>query len=243
MYKRHLARRFGYTGRRGERRAGQHLTSHAAELADCICHDGWLKLQAAPLLSLEAEINSLAAMLGAPIAGRGGALVERLTPQGTDSAKPKSLSVIHGRGAFPLHTDGAHRLKPPRFLLLACANPGSVPVPTVLRRFCDLGLSEHDRTLCESATFLVRNGRQSFYSTVAGDRPFVRFDEGCMIPIDPEGEKAANAIVSSATNSNLTEIHWEAGDILAIDNWQVLHGRGHAKIQASSDRLLFRISV
>jgi hypothetical protein len=192
---------------------------------------------------LEAEIQDLAILLGDPVSGRGGAMVERLAPQAPDTAKPKSLSALHGRGSFPLHSDGAHWLKPPRFLLLACAKPGEVPVPTLLQRFSDLGMSDSESKLCESATFLIRNGRRSFYSTVSGNRPFVRFDEGCMMPIGPDGEKAVRTITASAAHAKPTEIHWEAGDIWVIDNRRVLHGRGHATAQASHDRLLFRISV
>jgi alpha-ketoglutarate-dependent taurine dioxygenase len=38
-------------------------------------------------------------------------------------------------------------------------------------------------------------------------------------------------------------VHWRIGDVLIIDNWNVLHGRGLAGTQASSDRKLFRVSV
>jgi hypothetical protein len=223
--------------------AGQYQALDAAQIAERISLSGWLKFKASTGHNLEAEVLSLASSLGEPVAGRGGKVVERLAPQATNAAHAKSLSAIHGHGSFPLHTDGAHRLLPPRFLLLACANPGSVPVPTLLQRFSELRLSPKERALCETATFLFRNGKHSFYSTVAGDRPFIRFDEGCMMPLGPDGEAAASAVASSAALAAPIEIQWEAGDIVAVDNWKVLHGRGRATAQASPDRLLFRVSI
>ena len=160
----------------------QHLALPALQLADLISQAGWLRLQATSLENLEQDIRDFANILGTPAAGRDGRILERLTPQDTVTAKAKSLSVIHGLGSFPLHTDGAHRARPPRFLLLACIRPGILPVPTLLQRFSDLRLTVEQRGLCSTATFLIKNGRRSFYSTIAGDRPYIRFDEGCMGP-------------------------------------------------------------
>ena len=44
--------------------------------------------------------------------------VATLEPQDRHDAHPSSLSAIHGRGAFPLHTDGAHHPVPPDLVLM-----------------------------------------------------------------------------------------------------------------------------
>lgn len=133
---------------------------------------------------------------------------------------------------------------PPRFLVLACDQPGASPVPTILQRFGDVGISKVERLACMAATFLIRNGRRSFYSTIlSSDRSFVRLDPGCMSPINDESHAALHSIAPKLANARSTEIHWKAGDIIVIDNWRVMHGRGRTSERASPDRRLLRVAV
>src|SRR5436309_898875 len=92
--------------------------------------DGWQCLYLTDGADIVAEMKALAQSLGRPMLGRKGKMVEKLAPKTQESAEPKSLSAIHGRDPFPLHTDGAHLPRPPRFVILACLAQGSVPVPT-----------------------------------------------------------------------------------------------------------------
>jgi alpha-ketoglutarate-dependent taurine dioxygenase len=159
-------------------------------------------------------------------------------------ANVKSLSAVHGLGSFPMHTDGAHRLQPPRFVVLVCASPGTSPVPTTLLRFRDLQVTASERARFEAAAFLVRNGRRSFYSTICSrSRPFIRFDAGCMVPQGAESAATAKLIADRANEVGVTFVHWRAGDVLVIDNWNVLHGRGLGLSEASSDRKLLRVNL
>ena len=207
--------------------------------------DGWLKSTVMEIGDdLPAAAETIARKLGNPIYGRAGRKIEPLMPTMKTGANAKSLSVVHGLGAFPMHTDGAHLPQPPRFVVLVCASPGTAPVPTTLLRFRDLHATEHERALLEAAPFLVRNGRRCFYSTICSrSRPFIRFDEGCMVPQGNEAQASARLIAQRATEAGVTVVHWRPGDVLLIDNWNVLHGRGLGDTQASSDRKLFRVSV
>lgn len=216
-----------------------------SDLARAVCECGWLRLRSEESThNLAAEALRFARNLGEPLSGRNGSAVEALAPLSVETANPNSLSVLHGLGTFPLHIDGAHCVRPPRFILLACANPGSSPVPTVLSRFRDLHLRDDERRKCESAPFLVRNGRRSFYSSIVDhSRPFVRFDQGCMFPMLVEGEQAIAAVALRAAECGPTTFHWKANDILVIDNWQVLHGRGLSSAMASPDRCILRVSI
>lgn len=65
--------------------------------------------------------EGIASLLGESVTGRYGRKVEPLIPTTQAAANAKSLSVVHGLGSFPMHTDGAHRLQPPRFVVLVCA--------------------------------------------------------------------------------------------------------------------------
>ncbi len=217
----------------------------SSPLRDRVLRDGWHKNTVAELgCDLDKVAETLAKRLGHPIGGRAGRTIEALSPRDQASAKARSLSVVHGLGPFPMHTDGAHRLEPPRFVILVCASPGTSPVPTTLTRFRDLRISASERARLEAAPFLVRNGRQSFYSTVCcRSRPFIRYDAGCMVPQGMESGAVMHLIAERARDTGPTLVSWRTGDVLVIDNWNVLHGRGLGSAEASQDRRLLRVSV
>ncbi len=207
--------------------------------------DGWLKTTVGDLgCCLDTAAGAVARLLGHPIGGRAGRTIETLSPRKQMAAKARSLSVIHGLGPLPMHTDGAYRLEPPRFVILVCTSPGSSPVPTTLTRYRDLRISASERARLEAAPFLVRNGRQSFYSTICGrSRPFIRYDAGCMVPQGMESGTVFHLMAKRARDAGPTLVSWRTGDVLVIDNWNVLHGRGHGPAEASQDRRLLRVSV
>src|ERR1700756_4797511 len=90
-------------------------------LCICVQSAGWFKSTVARLgydLHLHTAAEAIAGLLGRPIEGRAGQTIEPLAPRKRALARAKSLSVVHGLGSFPMHTDGAHRLQPPRFIVL-----------------------------------------------------------------------------------------------------------------------------
>jgi hypothetical protein len=214
-------------------------------LAACVVRDGWFKSTVIEMgHDMRSAPETIAKLLGNPVTGRAGQKIEPLIPTAQAAANPKSLSVVHGFGSFPVHTDGAHRLQPPRFVVLVCASPGTSPVPTSLIRFRDLKVTASERTRLEATPFLVHNGRRSFYSTIcSASRMFIRYDPGCMVPQGSESEASAKLIAHRAKEVGFTAVHWRTGDVLVIDNWNVLHGRGLGVSEASSDRKLLRVSV
>jgi hypothetical protein len=105
-----------------------------------------------------------------------------------------------------------------------------------------LGFSSEELYLLEGAPILVRTGRRSFYSTILPpDRAFIRYDPGCVEAVDDRG-RAALKLLKQRLALVSPDIHeWRRGDILIIDNWRVLHGRGPA--DHGSGRRLVRILI
>lgn len=194
--------------------------------------------------SIRERLFALAAELGTTSATRsGGSLCDTLLPTNADAAKPRSLSKLHAVGEFPLHNDTAHWLTPCRYVMLACVAPGSAGRPTLLLDTRRLPLSEHQTSLLQSTPLRVTNGRNSFFSTIhSNTRPFVRFDPGCMTATTPEGEEALAVLARHNWPDYIETVDWEAGTVLVMDNWRLLHGRGHAD-RPDSDRKLLRISI
>src|SRR5216683_3027898 len=115
-------------------------------LAARVLRDGWFKSTVTEMgHEMHSAPENIAKLLGKPVTGRAGQKIEPLIPKEQAMANAKSLSVVHGLGSFPMHTDGAHRLQPPRFVVLVCASPGMSPVPTTLIRFRDLQVSSFEQ--------------------------------------------------------------------------------------------------
>jgi hypothetical protein len=164
--------------------------------------------------------------------------VQVLRPQDHHQAPPRSLSAQHGRGTFPFHTDGAHLERPPHFVLLALKNSGGQDVPTHLLRFPPPSASPEFAEDMRLGIFRVDTGVTSFYTTSryadGTSENCVRFDPGCLHPIDPRSWRLANTVTSTAPDHSHS---WsDTREILIIDNHHVLHSRGDAT-QAPSREL------
>jgi alpha-ketoglutarate-dependent taurine dioxygenase len=194
-------------------------------------------------LELAAQVKMVAQTLGDIVPGRSRQLVEQVIPRTTEAARKGSLSSLYGLRSLPLHTDMAHWPRPCRYLVLACAVEGPAPTPTLLLDSQQVSLSSSEAAACRDAIFLIRNGRQSFYGSIKfPGRQFVRLDLGCMVPVSDAGKAALNAFGSENQASVVYQHEWKAGDILIIDNWRVLHGRGNVASN-NQERILLRAAV
>ncbi len=210
---------------------------------DALKNDGWAALDCPAGGDLGCFLGGVARQLGMPVPGRKGNVLEKLQPVNHESAYSQSLSYKYGLGAFPLHSDTAHWPVPCRYVVLGCEEPGEVQSPTVLLDTNRLDLSVVEMSYIKTASFFVKNGRKSFYSSVRSkDRPFFRFDPGCMFPVSVDGEKAMNAMLAERHAGGLIELLWRRNRIAVIDNWRMLHGRDN-KCPADPRRSLLRIMV
>lgn len=172
------------------------------------------------------EVVQLSKDLGTSVTRSAGSTIDLLFPKDRSEANNASLSGKYGLGDFPLHCDTAHWPVPCRYIVLACIAPGDRSAATVLLDTHSIDLSPTEKQLATSALFFVRSGRRSFYATIlSANYPFVRVDPGCLEPTSPHGIDALDLYERKRRTHLLKRIYWEAGDILVIDNWRVLHGR------------------
>lgn len=218
-----------------------------SDIDECVLQSrGWMSftLPTSTESDCRERLLAQAERLGTPTATRaGGSLCDALLPTKAEAAKPHSLSKIHDVGAFPLHMDTAHWLTPCRYVMLACVSPGSASRPTLLLDTQRLPLTECQFSLLRTAPLRVANGRNSFFSTIFSKaRQFVRFDPGCMTATTGDGVKALTILAQENWPKCIETVCWEAGTVVVIDNWRVLHGRGRAD-SPDFDRKLLRISI
>ena len=188
-------------------------------------------------------VTEVAERLGTPNIGRGGVLVEALMPRNSSEAMESSLSRNYGLGRLPFHIDTAHHPVPSRFLVFACTAANGDVAPTYLLHYSRLSLSKIEDRALRHGVFLVRNGRNSFFANVASTRSsFIRWDPGCMLAKDKYAEIAATALGRWPQEDHYETVSWSAGDLLVVDNWQMLHARG-AALPVHGERSLLRITV
>ncbi len=187
-------------------------------------------------------LMTAAHQIGKPIGQKSG-VVERITPRKAEEANPNSLSGKYGLAPFPLHCDTSQWPIPCRFIILGCVHSGSQSTPTFLLDRTKVSLSPTERRLATSSVFLIRNGRKSFYSTILSSRRnFIRYDPACMAAIDEKGSEAIKLYDHPVHQSLIQRITLSVGDVLVIDNWRMLHGRGECP-DVASNRSLLRVYV
>lgn len=191
----------------------------------------------------EKDLLGMAATCGVPVAEpRDGILVKPLRPVSASTAPRNTLSARYGQGRFPLHTEAAYWREPPRFVLLFCVDPGDGRQATVLLDADPLVRSQAGHVL-NTSPWLVSSGVHPFLSSVVSGvygRRMLRFDRECMRPLTSPGYAFEAQIEKFIEISVLHHHQWQAGDLLVLDNWRMLHGRGPAAAPSSS-RLLLKV--
>ena len=174
---------------------------------------------------------------------KGAANVDVLTPVVQGKAKPSSLSKKYGHGAFPLHCDTAYWPTPCQYIVLGCLNAGDSPTATQLLDTQALHFDQVENTLIQNSIFLVRNGRNSFYSSIQSpSRRFTRFDLGCMEPQCEAGKRAIELLSFKRNLQLIISFDWQVGAVVVIDNWRMLHGR-EEHVPGGELRKLLRVTV
>ncbi|KAA0070011.1 TauD/TfdA family dioxygenase [Tardiphaga sp. P9-11] len=204
---------------------------------------GWHALRFGTQQVSDEAVRRVAESIGTIVAEPGRPKIQSLSPRDEHMASPGSLSRQFGRGMLPFHCDTAHWIVPSRYLVMGCINPGEVSTPTMLLDAGDPSFSDQESLLLRSSCFLVRNGCRSFYATIADrTRPFVRVDPGCMEPLDEDGVRALELYGLERQGHRAVKHDWQENDVLVIDNWRILHGRGN-DLPTDPNRVLMRAYV
>ena len=157
--------------------------------------------------------------------------VQILKPKNKIESLSSRYSGTYGLAEFPFHTDLAHWLRPPRYLLLRCYK-GSKAVTTRLLIQSTIGSMLGMNTLKRALVRPRRSGSNGslcllpllfFENNTYG----IRWDSLFLVPMNKLADQVAD-IISTITNdatkfASLTLVN--CGDTLIIDNWRCLHSR------------------
>lgn len=169
--------------------------------------------------------------------------IQKLVPKESSEKIKNTYSSIFGYDQFPLHSDYAHWITPPRYLLLRCI-VGSTYVHTRLLHSSMILNSHGD--LCRKA--IVSSRRKSIEQKIIpmpilfernGIHGF-RWDSIFLEKINSSAKKL-NEIMKDFNNNECVNFNLEnLGDLLIVDNWKTLHGRSSVP-KFASDRVIERV--
>jgi alpha-ketoglutarate-dependent taurine dioxygenase len=207
------------------------------DLRSALAEKGWLDLGTLT----EQALRDLAHALGRPLRStRNGDILDELVPLDPPHARKRSMSATHGRGPFPLHTDGAHHLHPPRFVLMRARS--ATPCDTSICLLDALWRAPERIAALSHAHWLVTDGLAGFYAPlIMAGGTGVRWDPCCMRPASKSGVASIATMDALISTSTAVRLKWQSNSGVLIDNWRVLHGRGDAS--ATPSRAIERIMV
>jgi hypothetical protein len=163
--------------------------------------------------------------------------VYELRPVDAAVAPRGSMSAVYGRGALPLHTDGANLVSPPQIVVMEAVEAGRVN--TRVFRVDDHCLTAADRVALDHGLFRVQAGTAVRVVSVRDSFGGFRFDPVCMRPLDRRARDVIDFFGSATERAQVHE--WKRGEVLIIDNTRVLHGRDEAP--AGVGRRLLRLML
>lgn len=163
---------------------------------------------------------------------RGAGPLSVLEPTTKEQAHPASISARVGLNEQPLHTDGAHQIVVPDFVLLWSEQINTTPTLVWKPR----RISES----IKSGIFIIFSGSERSL-VPSHDHKGLRFDPGCMAP----GDAFARQLCTYLQNPPPEEvkmISWDKpGKVLLLRNREVLHGRA-ALSEGDDDRRIQRLT-
>ena len=166
-----------------------------------------------------------------------------LKPLDKNEANSKSLSSIYGLEAFPFHTDGAHKLVPPRYLAFRYIGNCESPEPTLLIDFKSIQLTSDEDYFVNNRIWKVDDGVKVLYRSIKDNRrDMIRYDLGCMKVLD-EKQEDKKLLANIINKCEITSIPWELNKTMIVDNWRLLHSRPRISKKNKEKRILQRLNI
>ena len=176
-----------------------------------------------------AEESGIIVSIDELLAASGIPTVQILRPRDAKEVSPNQYSGHYGLGSFPLHTDLAHWVVPPRYLLLRCL-VGTNDVYTNILSGTRI-VNVVGTAVLRKAVFGARRRRAGYSGLVRAmsrhqQAEVFRWDPIFIKPLNQHAHALEAVMLDPAWNKEATKILLrQPGDTILIDNWRMLHGR------------------
>jgi L-asparagine oxygenase len=172
--------------------------------------------------------------------------VQCLRPRETRDVKQNQYSGNYGLNLFPLHTDLAHWIVPPRYFLLRCL-VGAEDVFTNLLP-CTYIVRVVGTSTLRKAVLRIRKRRFGCSGLVRAlsshqKEEIFRWDPLFLEPLNSNAHALKRVMFGPACNEAVIRVRLQRpGDTLLVDNWRMLHGRSPVSARSTA-RHIERIYV
>jgi hypothetical protein len=157
--------------------------------------------------------------------------IQEITPKSQVESTPNTYSGQYGYGRFPLHTDLAHWLMPPRYLVLRCrVGFDEVTTDLVDGRCLEQAIGKEIlfRALVRSRRPVRGKIRRMRLLSKVTNHSVLRWDNAYLRPLCAAGQEGISAMrLTIPSTPPIPVALRDPGDTLVIDNWRMLHGRSH----------------
>lgn len=170
-------------------------------------------------------------------------IITKLQPQNEISAANNTYSKEFGKREFPFHTDLAHWINPPQFVLLRCivgdstAKTHVISIDSIIREFT---LSKIRRAIFKTRASKTRASILMTAYINNNSLPGIRWDSLFLEPENSTAKELSSLLrdYNFTTNSQISFTLSNPGDTLIFDNTRNIHGR--SVISNSSNRHIER---
>lgn len=137
----------------------------------------------------------------------------------------KTLSTEFGLNKFPFHTDGAHRLIPPRWTILEYIGKENSTTATLIADTLHVQRNPDYEDILFNDVYIVEGGKSPILTTIINrilyKAPILRWNPLIMRKISRKNHDDFNKIKFNS----IERIIWIPTKTIIIDNWRCVHGR------------------
>ena len=190
------------------------------------------------------DLIDLAKSIGKICPHSNGDTIFKLKPVNGQNSLKGTFSSVYGKGKFPLHTDTAHWARPTRYILMFSEKISDCPTLVYPFKAVYSMLSIEDKRDANQAVFLIKTTSAQFYCSLLFrdfGLEYIRFDPTCMVAVNLAARRIMKTLQTLMHTVTPEEIKWTGNNILIVDNWTTLHGRGNAAM--ADDRIIKRIYI
>lgn len=150
-----------------------------------------------------------------------------------------TLTSIYKQAEFPLHTDGAHKLIPPRWIILEYNGDIKNSTATIIADTMSEQNNIKNEDLFHNEVYFVSGGQHSFLTTIVNHNlhknSIFRWNKHTMKRLNSR----TGIPFEDLKFKKILRIEWEPNQSLIIDNWRMLHGRESIK-KSNIERTFYR---
>jgi hypothetical protein len=166
-----------------------------------------------------------------------------LKPNKEPRTNVRTLSTEFGMNPLPFHTDGAHRLIPPRWTILQYGSKTESKSGTLLFDSKPASADPHYEDLFFNEIYIVTGGVKPFLTSIINKQlsslPIFRWNKLLMRKLLDKTKVTIDYLAIKPHH----KVTWSPRKTLILDNWRILHSREEVPKEEENTRIMTRYNL